>query len=159
MGRRLVSGAVAGLAGGVVFATLATVMTDVVVGTGSVTLIGLIGQAVGAGTLLSAWVIVLGIGALLGAIFGLLVGGPGRDGSTVAACALLCGFVLGVVVGLVAVPLMLGLTPADRAIWAWLPATLVSCLLFTSVVAIIVIWLQGGPAVGGDARQTFRRGA
>lgn len=158
MGRRLVSGAVAGLAGGIVFATLATLMADVVTGIGTVTLIGLIKHAVGAGTLLSAWLIVLGVGILLGVLFGVLVGRPGRDGGTVAACGLLCGLALSLLVGLVAVPLMLGLTPADRATWAWLPATLMSCLLFTSVLAIIVVWLQE-PAVGGDARHTFRRGS
>lgn len=159
MGTRLASGVVAGLAGGVVFGILATLMTDVVAGHGLVSLMRLIGQAVGSGSLLTAWMIVLAIGVLLGALFGILAGRPGRDTGAVASYGLLYGLALGLLVGFVAVPLMLGRSPSSREIWPWLPATLVACLLFASALAGTFVWLQGKRPGAGGTRQTLRRAA
>ncbi|HSE92337.1 MAG TPA: hypothetical protein VLF19_03455 [Methylomirabilota bacterium] len=164
MGARFASGIVGGLVGGVVFGVLATVMTEVVVGDGVVTLMRLVGRAAGSGRLLLAWMIVLGIGALLGAIFGILVGRREHDSSAVASYGLFYGLAIWLLVGFVAVPVELGVAPfavaANPETWSWLPATLVACLLFAGALAGTFIRLRGKRAAPPvTSGRTLRRAA
>lgn len=161
--RLVVSGMVAGVAGGIVFSTLLTVMMVTGRGAAMVTLMQLLAGALGSGRLLAGWIAVLGAGAALGGVFASLVGRRHmQKAGTVAGAALFLGLGLWFAEGLVGIPLLFGLPPvvglADPLVWPMVPAMLVSNLLFTSVLAAVFLGLRPrtARARGVEARDLRR---
>lgn len=159
----LASGMIAGLAGGLVFSILLTVLVLTGPRAATVTLMQLLSGAIGSDGLLAGWIATLGAGAALGSLFAALVGRRHRrDAGRVASAALFLGLCLWLAEGLVGIPLLFGLPlvagMADPLVFPILPPMLVSTLLFTSVLAAVFVGLRPRPARerGADARDLRR---
>lgn len=141
MGRAWLAGIIGGLAGGLAAGALLTVMTQTGSSGPQVTVMELIAAAIGATSLLGPWLLVLGMSAVLGAVFGLVAGTRDRD--AIAGAGVFYLLALWLLASLVALPLALGLAPivSVRApeLWPWLPGTLVAAIAFTSPLTAIVI--------------------
>jgi hypothetical protein len=160
----LVRGIVAGLAAGVLLATMLTVMQQELV-TGPVTLMGLVARDVGSKHLAVGWLLDLAVCAGLGALFGLAAGRSALDSGAVAVRALFFGLALWIVGGVLATPLLFGLSPlrglSRVEVFPWLPALLVAWLLFVSVLAAVFVWLgqRRRPAARAASTPEIRRAA
>jgi hypothetical protein len=133
--RTVLAGLVAGLAGGVMLGILLTVVMPSTPPLPMVRLMVLLSNALGSGGLLAGWLAVLGVSALLGAVFGAALTRHAGDTSAISGAALLLGVGLWLIEALVGLfvfgaGLVLGLLPV-------LVILLVGNLLFASVLAAV----------------------
>jgi hypothetical protein len=147
---RIVFGVLAGLAGGIVLATWLTVMIVTGPAATMVTLMQLLGAALGHDGLLVGWIAALGAGAVLGGLFALVLGRAAWNPEILAVAALLFGLALWLAEGLVALPLLFQVAPvigvADPRVWPLIPPMVVPNLLFSSVLAVVLLVFRPRPA-------------
>jgi hypothetical protein len=139
----LFSGLVAGVAGGIPLGLLLSAIVPSDMGLPGRSLMELVAAAMGSKHVALAWIVMLGISALLGVIFSGLVR-RAADAGTVASMALLSGVVLWAIVGTVVAPLLTGGRPlvglTDMKVWPLVVGALMLSLLFWSVVAAVFLW-------------------
>jgi hypothetical protein len=111
MSGRLGASITAGLIAGVVFGTMMTMMTAPTPEGGEMAVMAMIGQIVGSPTLLAGWIYHLFNSALIGAIFGLLLGDRVHDYGSAFGLGAAYGFVWWILGGLILMPVMLGMAP------------------------------------------------
>lgn len=139
----LVSGLVAGLAGGVVLATLLTVVTPTTPGLPMRSLMRLLAGAAGSESLMIGWIIILVLGAFVGVMFAAIAGDRRRPGATMMGPALIIGAVVWLAALFVGVPLLFDVSPAAVAasanFWPLGMFLCVASLLFISAVAAVFV--------------------
>ena len=162
MRNALFSGILAGLAASIPIGLLLSAIVPSDVGLTDHSLMELLAGAMGAKHLAPAWIVTLGVSALLGAIFSGLVRRAG-DAGKVASVALLSGLVLWAVVAIGA-PLLIGAQPVvglrNMRVWPLVIGALMLDLLFWSVLAAVFLWLRGpGERAEVTAVRDLRRAA
>lgn len=164
MRRVLVSGLVAGLAGGVVLATLLTVVVPTTPGLPMRSLMRLLAGAAGSDSAMIGWIITLVLGALVGLVLAAIAGYRGRSGTTVMGPALIIGAVVWLAALFVGVPLLFAVSPVAVPItpefWPLAMFLCVASLLFISAVAAVFVGMASRPR-RDDVRETrkLRRAA
>jgi len=142
----LLSGILGGLAAGIVLGLLLSAIVPSDVGLPGYSLMELLAGAMGAKHLALGWVVTLGVGALIGALFSAIVR-RARDAGTVASVALLCCVVVWALDATIGVPLLIGARPlvglTNAKAWPLVAGTLMLGLLFWSVLAVVVLWHRG----------------
>lgn len=159
----------AGIIGGLAGSALAGLFLMVMHYTGTngpfVTPLGLTARSVASDGLLGGWLVVLAIGAVLGAGFGLVARACRYRSDVVAPIGFFFSVVLWAVVSFAAIPALLGVTPVDVVripeYWPWLFGMLVPCIAFTSILAAVVLALAPDRrmAAAGSQDETLRRAA
>src|SRR5918999_4903567 len=104
MSRRIGASVVAGLTGGVVFGLMMQMMTAPTPDGGQMPVIAMIGQIVGSPTVAAGWIYHLFNSAVIGAIFGWLLGDRVHSYSSGLGWGAAYGFVWWIVGGLVLMP-------------------------------------------------------
>jgi hypothetical protein len=151
MRSRIGASIVAGLLGGVVFGLMMQMMTAPTPEGGRMSMIAMIGQIVGSPTLAAGWVYHLFNSAVIGAIFGWLLGSRVRTYGEGAGWGAAYGLVWWVLGGLVLMPLMLGmpafapLTMPGMLMVAM--GSLTGHLIFGLVVGVVYAALRRGMLV------------
>jgi hypothetical protein len=107
--RPAVAGALAGLAGGVVFGLMMTVMSAPTPDGGTMNMMAMVGMVVRAPTVLVGWLYHLFNSAVIGALFGWLLGGRVRGYGSGLLWGLAYGLVWWVLGGLILMPVLLGM--------------------------------------------------
>lgn len=111
MGSRIGAGAVGGLIAGVVFGMMMTMMHAPTPQGGSVRVMTMIAMIVGSSSVAVGWLYHLVNSAVIGGLFGLLMGARLVQGRNVLVLGVIYGLVWWVVGGLVLMPLLLGMPP------------------------------------------------
>jgi uncharacterized membrane protein YagU involved in acid resistance len=109
--RSILAGVGAGLAGGIVFGAMMTMMNAPTPDGGSMPMMGMVGKIVGSPTLPAGWLYHLFNSAIIGAVFGWLLGGRVVSYSSGAVWGALYGAIWWVLGGLILMPLLLGMPP------------------------------------------------
>lgn len=109
MGSRLTASIVAGLAGGVVFGVMMHIMMAPTPGGGQMPVIAMVGQIVGSPSVAVGWVYHLFNSAVIGAIFGWLLGPRVRGYGSGLGWGAAYGFVWWILGGLILMPVLLGM--------------------------------------------------
>jgi len=140
MRSRVVAGAVAGLAAGVIAAASLSVMSVLTPEGRSVRVITLVAHSVESDSFAVGWLVQLVLGAVIGALFGALFAGLASDPGSAAALGSIYGLALGVVGWLVVMPLTHGLK-------AFAPVT--TNVLRQLAIAGLFAYLAYGAVLGG----------
>lgn len=110
MSSRTGAGAAAGLVGGVVFGLMMQMMTAPTPDGGQMSMIAMVGQIVGSPTVGAGWVYHLFNSAVIGAIFGWLLGDRAAQGyATSVGWGAVYGIAWWIIGGLVLMPVLLGM--------------------------------------------------
>ena len=109
MTSRIAAGVVSGLIGGVVFGILMQMMTAPTPDGGQMPVIAMVGQIIGSPTVAAGWAYHLFNSAVIGALFGWLLGGRAWTYGTGLGWGAVYGLVWWVLGGLVLMPIMLGM--------------------------------------------------
>ena len=154
MASRIGGGAAAGLAAGVVFGILMTMMTAPTPDGGRMPMMAMVAQVVGSESLVVGWLYHLFNSAVIGALFGWLLGTrAGTTGAGVGWGALygLAWWVLG---GLILMPILLGMPAfAPLAMAPMRPValgSLVGHLIYGAILGAGYVWLAGREAAAGE---------
>ena len=146
MRHAIVSGIIAGLAAAIAIGFLLTAIVPSDVGLSGLTLMELLAATMTAQSVAPGWIAILVVGALLGAIFGALVG-PTRGVGHAASGALFFGLAVWAIVAVTGVPLLMGARPftglANIRAWPLLVGTLMLHLLFSSILVATFLQLRG----------------
>ena len=141
----LFAGILGGLAAGFLIGLLLSAIVPTDAGLPDHSLMALLAGALGAKHLAPAWMVTLGVGALLGAVFGGLA--RHARGGSVASAALLVAFVLWAIVATIGVPTLLGTRPVvglmGMRAWPLVVGTLMLTLLFWSILTAVFLWCRG----------------
>jgi hypothetical protein len=108
---RLGASVIGGLMAGVVFGLLMQMMLAPALDGGRMTVLAMVGQIVGSPTLLAGWVSHLVNSAIIGALFGWLLGGRVHSFASGLGWGAAYGFAWWIVGGLILMPLFLGMPP------------------------------------------------
>lgn len=111
MSTKIGASVVAGLIGGVVFGLMMQMMMAPTPDGGQMPMMAMIGQIVGSPTVAAGWVYHLLNSAVIGAIFGWLVGDRVHGYAAALGWGAAYGFVWWIVGGLILMPLFLGMNP------------------------------------------------
>ena len=111
MSSKLGASAVAGLAAGVVFGTMMQTMAAPTPDGGQMPMMAMVGQIVGSPSIGVGWLYHLFNSAVIGAIFGWLLGGRVHGYSSAVGWGAAYGFVWWIVGGLILMPVLLGMPP------------------------------------------------
>ena len=134
----LASGIVAGLAGGVLLGLVLTVVVLTHPELPVASLMELLDRRVGASRALVGWIVVLAASGVLGALYGALLRNR-RTPESASIMALVYAVVLGILEGLIVVPLLVGAAPlvglANPALWPIAVLAFGINLLFASIMA------------------------
>ncbi len=145
---RIGASVVAGLIGGVVFGLMMQMMTASTPDGGRMPVIAMIGRIVGSPTVGAGWVYHLFNSAVIGAIFGWLLGGRVHGYGSAFGWGAAYGFAWWIVGGLILMPLMLGMPafaplamPPMRMVAM---GSLVGHLIYGSILGLAFAWLHHG---------------
>jgi hypothetical protein len=146
MQSRLVAGVVAGFAGGVVFGLMMTMMTAPAPDGGRVPMMAMVAQVVGSASLGVGWAYHLFNSALIGGLFGWILGPRVRGTLAGAGWGALYGFVWWVLGALVLMPILLGMPAFAPPLMAPMrpvaAGSLVGHVVFGVVLGVAFVWLR-----------------
>lgn len=150
------AGALAGLAGGIVFGVMMQMMQAPAPDGGEMPMMAMVAGVVRSDSLLVGWLYHLFNSVIIGALFGLLLGGSVRGLGSGLALGAAWGLVWWVLGGLVLMPLLLGMPafaalrePAMRPV-AW--GSLLGHLLFGLILGGIYVRLHAPSMVAAHSR-------
>jgi hypothetical protein len=145
---RIGASIIGGLIGGVIFGIMMQMMTAPTPDGGQMPVIAMIGQIVGSPTVAAGWIYHLFNSAVIGAIFGWLLGERVHGYASALGWGAAYGFAWWIIGGLVLMPLMLGMP-------AFAPLTmppmqmvavgsLIGHLIYGSILGCTFVWLHHG---------------
>lgn len=156
MSSKLVASTVAGLAGGVVFGVMMHMMMAPTPDGGQMPVIAMVGQIVGSPTIGIGWGYHLFNSALIGAIFGWLVGDRVRGYASALGWGAGYGFVWWILGGLILMPVLLGMSPFAPLMMPPMRmvamGSLVGHLIYGVILGGTFAWLHHGAHRGAPAR-------
>jgi hypothetical protein len=148
MRSRVLAGALAGLSAGVVFGAMMQLMQAPAEGGGTVPVLRMVAMVVGSGSVVVGWLYHLFNSAVIGASFGLLLGGRVRGYGGGAGWGAAYGLVWWVLGGLVLMPLLLGMpafAPLRMAPMHGVAAgSLVGHVIYGLLLGGAYVWLARG---------------
>jgi hypothetical protein len=109
--QRVVAGVISGIAGGIVFGLMMSMMSAPTPDGGAMPMIDMVGKIVGFPTMIGGWLYHLFNSAVIGAIFGWLLGERVTGYGSGAAWGALYGVVWWILGGLILMPVLLGMLP------------------------------------------------
>jgi hypothetical protein len=146
----------AGLAAGIVFGTMMHMMTAPTPDGGSMPVIAMVGQIIGSPTVAAGWAYHLFNSAIIGAIFGWLLGNRVHGYGSALAWGAAYGGAWWVVGGLILMPVLLGMPafaplmmPAMRMLAA---GSLVGHLIYGLILGGMFTWLREAAPHGTSAQ-------
>ncbi|MGH6927488.1 MAG: hypothetical protein ACREEV_04145 [Dongiaceae bacterium] len=148
MPRRIGASVVAGLMGGVVFGLMMQMMTAPMPDGGQIPVIAMVGQIVGSSTVGVGWLYHLFNSAVIGAIFGWLLGDRVHGYASALGWGAAYGFAWWIIGGLILMPILLGMPafaplmmPPMRMVGI---GSLVGHLIYGSILGGAFAWLYRG---------------
>jgi hypothetical protein len=148
MSRRVGASVIAGLIGGIAFGLMMQMMTAPTPDGGQMPVIAMVGQIVGSPTVGAGWLYHLFNSALIGAIFGWLLGDRVHGYTSALGWGALYGFAWWIVGGLILMPILLGMPafaplmmPPMRMVAA---GSLVGHLIYGFILGAAFAWLYRG---------------
>ena len=142
---RITTGTVAGLLAGVVFGVLMQMMTAPTPDGGAMPMMGMVAQVVRSNDLAVGWLYHLFNSAVIGAIFGWLLGSRVQGLSSGLAWGVLYGFAWWILGGQILMPVLLGMPPFATLITpAMLPiavGSLMGHLIYGLILGAGFVWL------------------
>jgi hypothetical protein len=145
---RIGAATIGGLIGGVAFGIMMQMMTAPTPEGGQMPVIAMIGQIVGSPTVGAGWIYHLFNSAVIGAIFGWLLGGRVHGYGSAFGWGAAYGFAWWIVGGLILMPLMLGMPafaplmmPPMRIVAM---GSLIGHLIYGSILGLAFAWLYFG---------------
>jgi hypothetical protein len=152
MSSRTVASILGGLAGGVVFGTMMQMMTAPTPDGGQMPVIAMVGQIIGSPTVGAGWAYHLFNSAVIGLIFGWLLGTRVHNYSSALGWGAVYGFAWWIVGGLILMPLFLGMSPFAPLLMPPMRmvaiGSLVGHLIYGLILGGVFAWLY----VGGEHR-------
>lgn len=148
MSSKLSAGIVAGLAGGAVFGVMMQMMTAPTPDGGQMRVIEMVGQIVGSPTLGVGWLYHLFNSAVIGALFGWLLGDRVHSYGAGFGWGVAWGFVWWILGGLVLMPVLLGMAPFAPLMMPPMQivalGSLIGHLIYGLVLGGMFVWLRYG---------------
>lgn len=145
-----------GLVGGIVFGTMMQMMMAPTPDGGQIPVIAMIGQIVGSSTVAVGWAYHLFNSAVIGGIFGWLLGDRVHGYGSALGWGAAYGFVWWIVGGLVLMPVMLGMSPFAPLMMPPMRmvamGSLVGHLIYGLILGGVFAWLYYGAHRGVPAR-------
>jgi len=148
MSSRVGASVIGGLIGGVAFGLMMQMMTAPTPDGGQMPVIAMVGQIVGSPTVGAGWLYHLFNSALIGAIFGWLLGDRVRGYTSALGWGAVYGFAWWIIGGLILMPILLGMPafaplmmPAMRMVAI---GSLVGHLIYGSILGGAFAWLYRG---------------
>ncbi len=153
---RIIAGIVAGLAGGIVFGIMMQMMTAPTPDMGEVPMMAMVAMVVGSTSLFVGWVYHLFNSAVIGGLFGLVLGQRVTSYGAGAGWGALWGVVWWVLGGLILMPIMLGM-PAFAPLTA-MPMVAMGSLVGHLIFGVItgLVYLPVAAATGASSREVAR---
>src|SRR3990170_8433730 len=146
MSGRIGASVVAGLIGGVVFGLMMQMMSAPTPDGGQMPMLAMVGQIVGSPTVGAGWVYHLFNSAVIGAIFGWLLGDRAHGYGSALGWGAAYGFVWWIVGGLILMPMFLGMAPFAPLMMAPMRmvamGSLIGHLIYRSILGGTVAWLR-----------------
>jgi hypothetical protein len=156
MSSKLGASVAAGLIGGVVFGMMMHMMNAPTPDGGQMPVIAMVGQIVGSPTVGVGWVYHLFNSALIGAIFGWLVGGRAHGYASALGWGAAYGFAWWIVGGLILMPVLLGMSPFAPLMMPPMRmvamGSLVGHLIYGLILGGAFAWLHLGARRGAPVR-------
>ena len=156
MSSRIGASIAAGLVAGVVFGMMMHMMTAPTPDGGSMPVIAMVGQIIGSPTVAAGWAYHLFNSAIIGAIFGWLLGNRVRGYASALGWGAAYGFAWWIVGGLVLMPMLLGMPafapltmPPMRMVAI---GSLVGHLIYGLILGGVFAWLHEAAAHGTSAQ-------
>jgi len=156
MSSRVGASVVAGLVAGVVFGMMMQVMSAPTPDGGQMPMLAMVGQIVGSPTVGVGWLYHLFNSAVIGAIFGWLLGGRVHGYGSALGWGAAYGFGWWILGGLVLMPILLGMPafaplmmPPMRMVAM---GSLMGHLIFGLILGALFVWLYRGAHFGAPAR-------
>jgi hypothetical protein len=141
---RISAGVLAGLAAGLVFGVMMTVMTAPTPQETRVPMMVMVAQVVGSQSLLVGWIYHLFNSAVIGAIFGVLIGSMRTTPTTTAGFAgwgAAYGFAWWILGGLILMPIMLGMQAFAPVLMPMMRGVAMASLIGHLIFGLILGWL------------------
>jgi hypothetical protein len=139
---------VAGLIGGVVFGLMMQMMMAPTPDGGQMPMMAMIGQIVGSPTVGVGWMYHLFNSAVIGAIFGWLLGDRVHGYGSALGWGAAYGFAWWIIGGLILMPIMLGMSPFAPLMMAPMRTvamgSLIGHLIYGSITGAAFVWLHHG---------------
>jgi hypothetical protein len=139
---------VAGLIGGVVFGLMMQMMMAPTPDGGQMPMMAMIGQIVGSPTVGVGWMYHLFNSAVIGAIFGWLLGNRVHGYGSALGWGAAYGFAWWIIGGLILMPIMLGMSPFAPLMMAPMRTvamgSLIGHLIYGSITGGVFVWLHHG---------------
>jgi hypothetical protein len=146
----------AALVAGVAFGLLMQMMTAPTPDGGQMPVIAMIGQIVGSPTIGAGWLYHLFNSAVIGGIFGWLVGDSAKSYASGLGWGAAYGFVWWIVGGLVLMPILLGMSPFAPLMMPPMQmvaiGSLVGHLIYGVILGWLFVWLRQSAVRGAPAR-------
>lgn len=143
---RIGASIIAGLIGGVVFGIMMQMMTAPTPDGGQMPVIAMIGQIVGSPTVAAGWIYHLFNSAVIGAVFGWLLGERVHGYASALGWGATYGFAWWIIGGLILMPLMLGMPPFAPLTMAPMQmvavGSLIGHLIYGSILGDAFVWLH-----------------
>ena len=147
---------VAGLIGGVVFGVMMHMMSAPTPEGGHMPMLAMIGQIVGSPTVGAGWVYHLFNSAVIGVIFGWLIGDRAHGYAAALGWGAAYGFVWWIVGGLILMPMFLGMAPFAPLMMPPMRmvamASLIGHLIYGTILGGTFAWLHSGAHHGTPLR-------
>jgi hypothetical protein len=143
---RIGASIIGGLIGGVVFGIMMQMMTAPTPDGGQMSVIAMIGQIVGSPTVAAGWIYHLFNSAVIGAIFGWLLGERVHGYASALGWGAAYGFGWWIIGGLILMPLMLGMAPFAPLTMPPMQmvavGSLIGHLIYGSILGGAFVWLH-----------------
>lgn len=145
MRSKITLGIVAGLIAGLVFGLMMQMMTAPTPDDGRMPMMGMVAMVVGSTSVIAGWLYHLFNSAVIGAIFGWLLGSRVQGYGAGLGWGALYGFAWWVLGGLILMPVLLGMPPfAPLAMAPMLPVaigSLIGHLVYGLILGVAFVWL------------------
>jgi hypothetical protein len=153
MRSRIGAGIVAGLIAGLVFGVMMQLMTAPTPNGGKMPIMAMVARVVHSDSLAVGWIYHLFNSALIGAIFGWLLGNRGAGYGAGFGWGAVYGLVWWVLGGLILMPMLLGMPPFAplKMMMPVAIGSLVGLLMYGVILGLLFVWLRS-PATAAAAR-------
>ena len=156
MSSRIGASMTGGLVGGVVFGMMMQMMMAPTPDGGQMPVIAMVGQIVGSPTATAGWLYHLFNSAVIGAIFGWLLGDRVHGYTAALGWGAVYGFVWWILGGLILMPILLGMSPFAPLMMPPMRmvamGSLVGHLIYGTILGGVFAWLYHGAHRGAQVR-------